>query len=92
MAGTGGAGSAIAHAIAERKPSELTIYNRTQEKSIALINKLSVLFPQIKIKAGTSVPEQVNIAINATSLGMGETLFCLSLLKNSGQGHLYATS
>jgi len=71
LAGTGGAGSAIAHAIAERKPSELTIYNRTQEKSIALINKLSVLFPQIKIKAGTSVPEQVNIAINATSLGMG---------------------
>ena len=72
LAGTGGAGSAIAYAIAMREPSELTIYNRTQEKSIALINKLSILFPQVKIKVGSSVPEQANIVINATSLGMEE--------------------
>lgn len=72
LAGTGGAGSAIAHAIAARKPAELIIYNRTVEKSVELINKLSALFPGIKLNAGTGVPEQVDIAINSTSLGMGE--------------------
>ncbi|GAB2936566.1 shikimate dehydrogenase family protein [Hafnia psychrotolerans] len=72
LAGTGGAGSAIAHAMADRKPAELLIYNRTLEKSVELIKKLSGLFPNININVGTNIPEQVDIAINATSLGMGE--------------------
>ena len=72
LAGTGGAGSAIAHAMAGRNPAELIIYNRTQEKSVALVNNLSCLFPGVSIKVGYHIPEEVDIAINATSLGMGE--------------------
>ncbi|MEQ5055938.1 shikimate dehydrogenase [Klebsiella michiganensis] len=71
LAGTGGAGSAIAHALAGRNPAELNIYNRTQEKSATLVKKLSGLFPGINIKVGNYIPEKVDIAINATSLGMG---------------------
>ncbi|MDF7630677.1 shikimate dehydrogenase [Erwiniaceae bacterium L1_55_4] len=72
LAGTGGAGSAIAHAVAGQKPAELIIYNRTLEKAVELVNNLSVLHPEIRIIVGTGIPEQVDIAINATCLGMGE--------------------
>jgi len=71
LAGAGGAGSAIAHALAGRNPAELIIYNRTHEKAVALVNKLSGLFPGRNIKIGNHIPEEVDIAINATSLGMG---------------------
>lgn len=92
LAGTGGAGSAIAHAMAVRNPAELIIYNRTQEKSAALVNNLSSLFPGISIKVGYHIPEEVDIAINATSLGMGKIRICHSLWKNLGQTHWCATS
>ncbi|MCC3721394.1 shikimate dehydrogenase [Rouxiella badensis] len=72
LAGTGGAGCAIAYAMAARQVKELIIYNRTMDKSTELIKKLSSRYPDVNIYAGSNVPEQVDIAINATSVGMGE--------------------
>lgn len=72
LAGTGGAGCTIAYAMAARQVKELIIYNRIRNKSTELINKLLSRYPDVNIYAGSSVPEQVDIAINATSDGMGE--------------------
>jgi len=72
LAGTGGAGSAIAYAMAARKVGELIIYNRTPDKSANLISKLLNRYPDVNIYSGSSSPEQVDIVINATSVGMGE--------------------
>lgn len=72
LAGVGGAGSAIAYSLVKHHVKELVIYNRTTENSIRLIDKISPLFPEVKISPGTKVPESANIVINATSLGMGE--------------------
>ncbi|MFS2223142.1 hypothetical protein [Pantoea sp. B65] len=74
LAGAGGAASAIAWALAEQQVSELIIYNRTPEKSAELIRKLSHSFPATQIVAGDNIPRQVDIAINGTSVGMGEGL------------------
>ncbi|QII38297.1 shikimate dehydrogenase [Rouxiella badensis] len=72
LAGTGGAGSAIAYAMAAKQVGELIIYNRTPDKSDNLISKLLYRYPGVNIYSGSSDPEQVDIAINATSVGMGE--------------------
>ncbi|WP_241675677.1 shikimate dehydrogenase family protein [Klebsiella indica] len=79
LAGTGGAGCAIAYAMAARQVKELIIYNRTPDKSDELIKRLLSRYPEVNIHAGKDVPEQVDIAINATSVGMGETTMCHSL-------------
>ncbi|ANI83541.1 shikimate dehydrogenase [Kosakonia oryzae] len=73
LAGTGGAGTAIAHALAAHQVAELVIYNRTASRAEALIRELSVFYPQVQFQLGNDKPAEVDIAINATSVGMGET-------------------
>ncbi|WP_227135759.1 shikimate dehydrogenase family protein [Kosakonia radicincitans] len=73
LAGTGGAGTAIAHALAAHQVAELIIYNRTVSRAEALIRELSVFYPQVQFRLGNDMPAEVDIAINATSVGMGGT-------------------
>lgn len=73
MVGAGGAGRAIAHALAKHGVSRLTITNRTVEKATDLATKLGKLFPALRV-TGTDIPEgKFDLIINTTSLGMNES-------------------
>ncbi|WP_417241199.1 shikimate dehydrogenase family protein [Celeribacter halophilus] len=69
LAGAGGAASAIAFALAARGPKKITISNRTQEKALALAERLSQSFPNVEFCAGDD-PNGHDLAVNGTSLGM----------------------
>lgn len=69
LVGAGGAASAIAFALAARGPKKVTISNRTQDKAIALTERLLGRFPDVEFCVGTN-PSGHDLAVNATSVGM----------------------
>lgn len=71
LAGAGGAASAIAFALAERGITRLTISNRSPDKAEALVRKLAPLFAGLTLSTDAG-PEDHDVAINATSLGLKE--------------------
>jgi shikimate dehydrogenase len=70
MSGTGGAGSAIAFAMAETGKGRLTVTNRTIEKAQSLVDEVKTHYPDYIIEVGDFDPARHSIAINATSLGL----------------------
>ena len=70
MAGAGGAGTALAYALAGSGISALTIHNRTRSKATALVEGVGKTFPQCKVKLGTADASGHDFAVNATSLGL----------------------
>ncbi|KQQ55668.1 shikimate dehydrogenase [Pseudomonas sp. Leaf127] len=70
LAGAGGAGKAIAFALAEAGISSLTIYNRSAAKAQALIERLAGVFPDVAFTVGTDNPAGHDLLINSTSLGL----------------------
>lgn len=70
LVGAGGAASAIAFSLAKHQCTSLYLINRTQQKAEALALRVQKEFPQVNV--GTMPPPdgQIDIAINATSLGM----------------------
>lgn len=73
LLGSGGAASAIAFALAEAGVASLTIANRTVSKASDLVARLQLAFPDSAIDVGPADPRGVDLAINATSLGMKES-------------------
>ncbi|WP_416414168.1 shikimate dehydrogenase family protein [Pantoea sp. App145] len=73
LAGAGGAASAIAHALASHGIAGITIYNRTQAKAEELRQALHKQYHELQVYIGTDTPEPHDIAINATSAGMGNS-------------------
>ncbi|HEY0207917.1 shikimate dehydrogenase [Acerihabitans sp.] len=71
LAGAGGAAAAIAFAVAAHGARRLVIYNRTVGKASALCKQLQSLYPAVSIETGSEFPRDVDIAINGTSVGMG---------------------
>lgn len=69
LAGAGGAASAIAFALAERGIARLTVTNRSQDRADALAQRLAPLFAGLTLSTDAG-PEDHDIAINATSLGL----------------------
>lgn len=69
LAGAGGAASAIAFALADRGVARLTISNRSPDKAEALVRKLASLFAGLALSTDAG-PEDHDVAINATSLGL----------------------
>ncbi|RUM96025.1 shikimate dehydrogenase [Pseudaminobacter arsenicus] len=69
LAGAGGGASAIAFAAAERGVVHLTISNRSRDKANALAARLASGFPKLGL-ATEGGPENHDIAVNATSLGL----------------------
>lgn len=70
LAGAGGAGNAIAFALADAGVSRLTIYNRTRATAEDLARRLAALFPRLPVEIGSANPSGHSLVINATSLGM----------------------
>jgi shikimate dehydrogenase len=69
MAGAGGAGSAIAFALARHGCASLAILNRTQAKADALATHVRAAFPGLDVRADDD-RRSFDVAVNATSLGM----------------------
>lgn len=70
LAGAGGAANAIAFALAEAGISRMTIGNRTKEKAMDLIQRLSKAYPSVPTRIGTTDPSEHDLVVNATSLGL----------------------
>lgn len=86
LAGAGGAACAIAHALAAHGVSKLTIYNRSRNKAEALRLALQNQYAGITVGIGSNEPVHHDIAINATSVGMGSdesVPFSVEKLQNS---------
>jgi shikimate dehydrogenase len=70
LAGAGGAASAVAFALAKHGCAELHLANRTPAKAEALAARVRRAFPNVVVTVGEDAPTIIDIAINATSLGM----------------------
>jgi shikimate dehydrogenase len=72
LAGAGGAGSAIAHALVTAGVSELAVHDPDSARRNKLINRLATL-SACKVMAGSSDPSGFDLVLNATPMGMGPT-------------------
>lgn len=70
LIGTGGAGRAIAFALAERGVSTLALANRTREKAEQLASEIRDTFPGATAFAADPDPSGYDLVVNATTLGM----------------------
>lgn len=70
LLGAGGAGAAIAFALAEAGVAKLTIVNRSEEKSRDLAARVSSRYPSVKVMAGAPETSKRDLVVNATSLGL----------------------
>lgn len=72
LSGAGGAASAIAYSLADNGVRHLTVANRTESKSLALIERLKTYFPRISFDTAVNSVGFHDILINGTSLGMAK--------------------
>jgi shikimate dehydrogenase len=70
MLGAGGAGRAIAFALADAGVSRLTIANRTAAKAEALAAEVAKAFPSVPVGAGPADATGHDVIIQTTSLGL----------------------
>ena len=68
--GAGGAGRAIAFALASEGVSKLVIHNRSAEKAEELVSAVRAAYPSVKVEAGDADPRGLEIIVNTTSLGL----------------------
>ncbi len=70
IAGAGGAGTALAFALAGAGVAGITLYNRSRDKARSLAERVSAAFPQCKVLVSGPDPRGHAIAVNATALGL----------------------
>lgn len=70
LAGAGGAANAIAFALADAGVTRLVIHNRTPSKAVALAERVRRDYPATEVTMGDRLARDVDIAVNATSLGL----------------------
>lgn len=70
QAGAGGAGKAVAHALAAAGVRSLRLVDVDGAKQDALVAELRALYPAVDIAAGNFEPCDVDMVVNATPCGM----------------------
>jgi shikimate dehydrogenase len=70
IVGAGGAGTAIAHAIADEGAASLTIVERDQMRQRALLTDLARFYPNVAVFERLSAGMTIDIAVNASPAGM----------------------
>lgn len=70
MAGAGGVARAIAFELARAGAARIALCNRSQQKGEALLGGVTQAFPAIAAACVDTTPNDCDIAINATSLGL----------------------
>lgn len=68
--GAGGAGRAIAFALADAGVSRLVIHNRTRVKAEELAAAVSAAYPEVPVSVGAADPDGCEIVVNTTSAGL----------------------
>ena len=68
--GAGGAGSAIACELASTEVASLSIIDPQRERARALSDVLQRVFPTCRVEAAESVPGDVDMLVNASTVGM----------------------
>lgn len=70
LVGAGGAGNAIAFALADAGITRLTIHNRTAATAEDLVRRLAARYPGLLVHVGGADPSGHDLIVNATALGM----------------------
>lgn len=70
LLGAGGAGAAIAFALAEAGVANLTIVNRSQDKARDLAERVMAKYPSVRVAPGAPETARRDLIVNATSLGL----------------------
>jgi shikimate dehydrogenase len=70
LVGAGGAGKAIACALAEAKVETLLVANRTPTRAEDLAARVKAAYPSVDVRAGPNDPSGFDIVVNATSQGL----------------------
>lgn len=68
--GAGGAGAAIAFALAEAGAKRLNIVNRSQDKARSLAERVAAKYPGTEVTTGPADTADRDMIVNTTSLGM----------------------
>ncbi len=70
LIGAGGAGSAIAAAVAGERPRSLTIFDVDASRAQELVGKVAPIGAGVQVRAGASTVEGMDVLLNATPVGM----------------------
>ena len=70
IVGSGGAGRAVAHAVADESPSSITLYDTDMSASEALRASVHAEHPTLTVELGPPTAKEQDVSINCTSLGM----------------------
>ncbi len=70
VVGAGGVGSAIAAALAAAGARALVLFDQHASRADALAGRLRQHYPQLEVQTGSNDPAGVELAVNATPLGM----------------------
>lgn len=71
LVGAGGAGSAVAYALAEAEVALLTVFDTDRDKAARVIAGVAAAYPRTAAEFGPPVPRpEHDVVINATPLGM----------------------
>ncbi|HET9977566.1 MAG TPA: shikimate dehydrogenase [Burkholderiaceae bacterium] len=70
VVGAGGAGHAVAAAIAQRGPALLAVANRSRERAVALVERLQPLAGGVAQVAASEDPAGYDLVVNCTSQGL----------------------
>jgi len=70
LVGAGGAGKAIAMALAEAGLRRLVLANRSAARGEALARAVAATFPNVDVVTGPADPRGADLVVNATSLGL----------------------
>lgn len=76
LLGAGGAGKAMAYAIAREQPAVLIIFNRAFDKAKKLVERLQTALPGAEIEACGDIgarSDEIDVVVNATSLGLSDS-------------------
>lgn len=68
--GAGGAGSAIAHALAAAGVRSLDIVDPDRARADALVQRLQALFPQSAVATAQGTRREIDMVVNASTIGM----------------------
>lgn len=72
IVGNGGVGSAIAASLAAAGVKRLRLFDLTPSLTESLAQRLSAHYPQLVLELGNADPADMDLAVNATPLGMND--------------------
>jgi shikimate dehydrogenase len=72
VVGCGGVGSAIAASLAAAGIGRLRLFDVQAASALALASRLAQHFPQVALEPGVNDPQGMDLAVNATPLGMDD--------------------